>query len=178
MDWEFRLLDWLQGLHTPFGDALMPFLSRLGDFGLVWIVLAAVLLCIPKLRRLGFVVAAALIVNLLLCNVLLKPIVARTRPYDVNTLIELLVEKPFDYSFPSGHTAAAFSAVSAMFFVKNRLWIPSGVLAVLIAFSRMYLYVHYPTDILGGIIVGIVSGAVGAAIVREISKRREKNIPR
>ncbi len=173
MDWEFRLLDWIQELHTPFGDAVMPFLSRLGDFGLIWIVLAAALLCIPKSRRLGFVVAAALLVDLLLCNVLIKPIVARTRPYDINTLIELLVEKPFDYSFPSGHTAAAFAAVSAMFFVKNRLWIPSGILAVLIAFSRLYLYVHYPTDILGGIVIGIVSGAVGAGIVQEIIKRRK-----
>lgn len=177
MDWEFRLLDWIQELHTPFGDALMPFLSRLGDFGLIWIILAAVLLLVPKYRRLGFVVAAALIADLILCNIIIKPLVARTRPYDVNTLIELIVAKPFDYSFPSGHTAAAFAAVSAMFFVKNRLWIPAGVLAVLIAFSRMYLYVHYPTDILGGIIVGIVCGAVGAAVVREVEKRKRKKSP-
>lgn len=176
MDWEFQLLDWMQGLHTPLGDALMPFFSRLGDFGLVWIILAAILLCLPRYRRLGFVVAAALLVDLLLCNVLIKPLVARTRPYDVNTLVELIVSKPVDYSFPSGHTAAAFAAVSAMFFVKNRLWIPAGILAVVIAFSRMYLYVHYPTDILGGIVVGIVSGAAGAFLAREILKKKEKKI--
>lgn len=174
MDWEFRLLDWLQGLHTPFGNALMRFFSWLGDFGLIWIVLAAVLLCIPKTRSLGLTVAAALLVDLLLCNLLIKPMVARTRPYDINTLIELIVKKPFDYSFPSGHTAAAFAAVSAMFFLKSRLWIPSGILAVLIAFSRMYLYVHYPTDILGGIIVGIISGAVGTAVVHKLFQRKNK----
>lgn len=174
MDWEFQLLDWIQGLHTPLGNALMSFFSRLGDFGLVWIILAAVLLCLPKYRRLGTVVAAALLVDLLLCNVLIKPLVARTRPYDVNTLIELIVSKPIDYSFPSGHTAAAFAAVSAMFFVKNRLWVPAGILAVVIAFSRMYLYVHYPTDILGGIVVGIASGAAGAFLVRWMMKKREE----
>lgn len=174
MDWEFRLLDWLQKLHTPFGDALMRLFSWLGDLGLVWIVLAAVLLCIPKTRRIGLTVAAALLVDLLLCNLLIKPMVARTRPYDINTLIELIVKKPFDYSFPSGHTAAAFAAVSAMFFAKSRLWIPSGILAVLIAFSRMYLYVHYPTDILGGIIIGIISGAVGAALINQLVQRKNK----
>ena len=174
MDWEFRLLDWLQELHTPFGDVLMPFFSWLGDFGLIWIVLAAVLLGIPKTRRLGLTIAAALLVDLLLCNLLIKPMVARTRPYDINTLIELMVKKPFDYSFPSGHTAAAFAAVSAMFFAKSHLWIPSGILAILIAFSRMYLYVHYPTDIIGGIVVGIVSGAVGAALVHRFFSGRGK----
>ncbi|MDE7325594.1 MAG: phosphatase PAP2 family protein [Lachnospiraceae bacterium] len=174
MDWEFTFLNWLQGLHTPIGDALMPLFSRLGDFGLVWILLAVVLLCIPKYRRLGLVVAAALLADLLLCNILIKPLVARTRPYDINTLVELIVAKPLDYSFPSGHTAAAFAAVSSMFFVKNRLWIPAGILAVLIAFSRMYLYVHYPTDILGGIVVGIVSGALGAAFVQKLLIKKKE----
>lgn len=152
----------------------MKFFSWLGEFGLIWIVLAAVLLCIPKYRKIGLVAAAALLVDLLLCNILLKPIIARTRPYDINTLVELIVAKPHDYSFPSGHTAAAFAVVSAMFFVKNRLWIPTGILAVLIAFSRMYLYVHYPTDIIGGIVVGIVSGAVGAALVHRFFSGRGK----
>lgn len=174
MDWEFTLLDWIWGLHTPLGDILMKFFSWLGEFGLIWIVLAAVLLCIPKYRKIGLVAAAALLVDLLLCNILLKPIIARTRPYDINTLVELIVAKPHDYSFPSGHTAAAFAVVSAMFFVKNRLWIPTGILAVLIAFSRMYLYVHYPTDIIGGIVVGIVSGAVGAALVHRFFSGRGK----
>ena len=174
MDWEFTLLDWIWGLHTPLGDTLMKFFSWLGEFGLIWIVLAAVLLCIPKYRKIGLVAAAALLVDLLLCNILLKPIIARTRPYDINTLVELIVAKPHDYSFPSGHTAAAFAVVSAMFFVKNRLWIPTGILAVLIAFSRMYLYVHYPSDIIGGIVVGIVSGAVGAALVHRFFSGRGK----
>lgn len=172
MDWEISVLDWIQKLHTPLGDALMSFFSRLGDAGLIWIVLAAVLLLIPKCRKAGFAVTAALLIDLIVCNGILKPVVARVRPYDVNTAISLIIAKPTDYSFPSGHTAAAFAAVSALLCAKSRLWIPAGILAVLIAFSRMYLYVHYPTDILGGVFVGIAAGAAGAATVYMALKRK------
>ena len=119
MDWEFTLLDWIWGLHTPLGDTLMKFFSWLGEFGLIWIVLAAVLLCIPKYRKIGLVAAAALLVDVLLCIILLKPIIARTRPYDINTLVELIVAKPHDYSFPSGHTAAALRWYRQCFLSKT-----------------------------------------------------------
>lgn len=172
MDWEISVLDWIQKLHTPLGDVLMPFFSRLGNAGLIWIIFAAVLLLIPKCRKTGFVVAAALLINVIVCNGILKPVVARVRPYDVNTAISLLIAKPTDYSFPSGHTATAFAAVSGLLCAGSRLWIPAGLVAVLIAFSRMYLYVHYPTDILGGVLIGIAAGAAGAAIVRMILKKK------
>src|SRR5699024_9151019 len=97
-----------------------------------------------------------LCVDALLCNVVLKPMIARIRPFDVNTAVQLLVSAPRDYSFPSGHTAASFAAVSALYFAgEKKLWKIFLVFAVVIAFSRMYLYVHYPTDILGGIFLGI-----------------------
>lgn len=106
--------------------------------------------------------ALALIADLILCNGILKNLVARTRPYDVNTVVNLLIEKPVDYSFPSGHTAASFAAVTALYLAgEKKLWKPALVLSILIAFTRMYLYVHYPTDILGGIAVGIISGYIG-----------------
>lgn len=159
---EIQILDWIQNIRTPFGDIIVPLISGLGNAGIIWIALTLVLLVIPKTRRSGLIMALALIADLILCNGILKNLVARTRPYDVNTAVNLLIEKPVDYSFPSGHTAASFAAVTALYLAgEKKLWKPALVLSVLIAFTRMYLYVHYPTDILGGIAVGIISGYIG-----------------
>ena len=137
-------------------------------------MLAVVLLILPKTRKTGIIVAAALLMDLILCNLILKNLVARVRPYDVNTAIAILIKKPLDFSFPSGHTAASFAAMTALFLAKmKKAWIAALVLAVLIAFSRLYFYVHYPTDVLGGAVVGILSGIIGYAIVEKIDKRRK-----
>ena len=108
----------------------------------------------------------ALALDVLLCNVMLKPLVGRMRPFTVNTGMELLINAPKDFSFPSGHTAASFAAAFALLFVKNKLWIPSMILASLIAFSRLYLYVHYPTDVLAGILLGLIVGVAANVICR------------
>jgi membrane-associated phospholipid phosphatase len=116
--------------------------------------------------------AIALILDLLITNCLLKNLVARTRPYDVANFTDLIVKKPKDYSFPSGHTAASFAAVTALFMRKEKLLGSIAcVVAVFIAFSRMYLYVHFPTDILGGIVVGVASGVAAGFILRAIDKK-------
>lgn len=159
---EIQILDWIQNIRTPFGDIIFPIISWLGNAGLIWIALTIVLLVMKKTRRSGLIMALALIADLILCNGILKNLVARTRPFDINTAVNLLIEKPVDYSFPSGHTAASFAAVTALYLAgEKKLWKPALVLSILIAFTRMYLYVHYPTDILGGIAVGIISGYIG-----------------
>lgn len=165
MSIELSILDWFQTLHTPVLDKFMVFVTTLGNAGIIWIVLTVLFLLIPKMRKTGIVMAAALIVDLLLCNVVLKNLVARTRPYDVNTGVQLLVAKLHDYSFPSGHTAASFASVAALYFAgEKKLWKPTLVLACLIAISRLYLYVHYPTDVLGGVIFGLIAGYLGYRI--------------
>lgn len=170
---ELRFLDFLQTIHTPLLDKILAFITSLGNAGIIWIVLAVVLLIFPKTRKTGIIVAAALLMDLVLCNLILKNLVARVRPYDVNTAIAILIKKPLDFSFPSGHTAASFAAMTALFLAKmKKAWIAALVLAVLIAFSRLYFYVHYPTDVLGGAVVGILSGIIGYAIVEKIDKRR------
>lgn len=170
---ELRFLDFLQTIHTPLLDKILAFITSLGNAGLIWIVLAVVLLILPKTRKTGIIVVAALLADLVLCNLILKNLVARVRPYDVNTAIAILIKKPLDFSFPSGHTAASFAAMTALFLAKmKKAWIAALVLAVLIAFSRLYFYVHYPTDVLGGAVVGILSGIIGYAIVEKIDKRR------
>lgn len=163
---ELKILNLIQNLHTPILDRLMCIITKLGNAGAIWILAAAVLLLIPKTRKTGAVVVVALLIDAILCNGILKPWIARIRPFDVNPAIQLLIPGPADFSFPSGHTAAAFTTVAALYFAKEKnLWKPALVLAILIAFSRLYLYVHYPTDVLGGIVVGIFAGYVGWKII-------------
>ena len=171
---ELRFLDFLQTIHTPLLDKILAFITSLGNAGIIWIVLAVVLLIRSKTRKAGIIVAAALLVDLILCNLILKNLVARVRPYDVNAAIAILIKKPLDFSFPSGHTAASFAAMTALFLAKmQKAWIAALILAVLIAFSRLYFYVHYPTDVLGGVVVGILSGVLGCAIVEKSDKLRK-----
>lgn len=172
MSIELSILDWFQTLHTPVLDKVMVFITKFGNAGILWIVLTVLFLLIPKTRKAGAAMAAALIIDLLLCNVVLKNLVARTRPYDVNTGIQLLVAKLHDYSFPSGHTAASFASVAALYFAgEKKLWKPALVAACLIAVSRLYLYVHYPTDVLGGMVVGLVSGYLGYRFVKFVESK-------
>lgn len=168
---EFKILDFLQSIRIPVLDSIMSFVTKLGNFGIVWIALAIVLICIPKTRKSGVILFAALAVDIILCNGILKNIFVRLRPCDINTTIQLLIPRPSGYSFPSGHTSSSFAAVTALFLAKEKkIWIPALVLAILIAFSRMYLYVHFPTDILGGIAVGILSGIIGKYLIEKYIK--------
>ena len=116
----------------------------------------------------------ALILDLICCNMILKPLVGRIRPFAVNTAVELLTAPPADASFPSGHTAASFAAVFALRASGSPLWKPAAVLASVIAFSRLYLYVHWPTDVLGGILVGAAAGWAGARLADALRRRRER----
>lgn len=166
MEIEIRFLDFLQGIRTPLGDEIIPLITKLGNAGMIWILLTVILLMIPGMRRSGMLMAAALCIDFVLCNGVLKHLFARTRPCDVNAAVELLIARPVDFSFPSGHTAASFASVSALYFAgEKRLFRFAFVLAVLIAFSRLYLYVHYPTDILGGIVIGVISGYLAGRIL-------------
>ena len=174
---EIHILDMIQNLRTPIGDVVVPLITRLGDAGIIWIILTVLLLIIPKTRKTGVIMLAALLVDVLLCNVLIKNLVARTRPFDVNTAVQLLVAKPQDYSFPSGHTAASFASVTALYLAgEKKLWKIALVLAVLIAFSRLYLYVHYPTDVLGGIITGAIAGYIGYKLTFIVQSKHRKKL--
>lgn len=172
---EIQFLDWIQGMHNSVGDVFWSLITKLGNAGMIWILLTIVLLLFSKTRKSGIILSVALCVDLILCNGILKNIVARVRPYDVNTTVELMITKPMDFSFPSGHTAASFTAVTALYFAgEKKLWKLALLLSVLIAFSRMYFYVHYPTDILGGMGIGVISGYIGYWIVNLLVKWKNK----
>lgn len=168
MEWvqqfDFWILDWIQQ-HLKGGvlDVAMPLITALGNGGWLFLVLTGGLLLSKRYRQQGTTLGGALLLCLLVGNLLLKPLVGRIRPYDLVEGFELLVQPLRDYSFPSGHTMAA-TACAAVFWRYRRLfkgW--SAVVlvgAVLMAFSRLYLYVHFPTDVLCGAALGAALAAV------------------
>ena len=170
---ELAILDLIQTWRTAAGDALMPLFSMIDNHGEVWIALTLILLLHPKTRRCGAAAAVALILEVLCCNVVLKPLTARIRPCDVNTAVTLLIRRPTDFSFPSGHTASSFAAVSACFFGGRRKLAAAALLpAVLISFSRLYLYVHWPSDVLAGLVIGLAAGWTACRILTAWERRR------
>ena len=174
---EFAILDWIQAhLRCGFLDAVLPAISRTANHGELWIILAVILLLIRGQRKYGASVACGLILDLVSCNIILKPLIGRILPFAVNGLVELLIAAPTDASFPSGHTAASFAAVFALKTAGSPLWKPALAVALVIAFSRLYLYVHWPSDVLGGALLGAAVGWAGAKIVEKadniIAKRK------
>lgn len=169
---ELGILNWIQNdLRCGALDAVMPAISRICDHGEVWILLALLLLVIPKTRKAGFSLACALVIDLLLCNLWLKPLFGRSRPFVFQPDVSLLVAPPSDASFPSGHTASSFAAAFSLYAAGDPLWKPSFVLAAVIAVSRLYLYVHWPSDILGGILIGVLSGWLGAKLAQRSTQK-------
>ncbi len=188
---DLPILEWIQTyLQCAFMDFIMPIITLFGDAGIFWIACAVILIFIPKYRKVGLSMGVALLLGVLICNVTMKPLVGRIRPYAFqieklgktwNDLLEggkLLVETPHDYSFPSGHTIASFEASVVLMINDKRLGIPALILACLIAFSRLYLYVHYPTDVIASIILGTAFAFIGNWLVHKLwdkfSARRGK----
>lgn len=156
MTWEFDVLYWLQRQRTDWLDWLMPRITALGNTGIFWILLGILLACMMKTRKIGISMLASIAIGALLGNVLLKNLIARERPCWIDSQILLLIENPKDFSFPSGHTMVSFEGAVSIF-MKNRRWgIAALFLAILIACSRLYLFVHFPTDVLCGAVLGTV----------------------
>lgn len=166
---DFSILNFIQEhFRSDFGDVFMPFITSLGDVGFIWILISVILLFFKKTRKLGFRLLISICFAVIFYQCILKPIIARPRPFVQNPEFQLLINAPKDFSFPSGHTACAFSFVIILFLAKNKWWILFFVLACLIGFSRMYLYVHFPTDVLCGAICGIVFGGISYIFSRKL----------
>lgn len=177
VSFDLPILDWIRdSLTHPILDAAMPLVTTLGNGGIIWILLALVLLLIPKHRAAGIRMAVALLMGLLVCNLGMKPLFARIRPFDFQweycgRVIDLLIAAPQDYSFPSGHTIASFEAATVLLLYRRKWGIPALILSVLIAFSRLYLYVHYPTDVICSVILGVLIGILACKLVDLISRK-------
>ena len=160
MDWlqqfDQAVLSWFQSLHMDWLDGLMVFITSLGNYGAVWFAAGIALLFFPSYRRYGVLLIAGVITGYLLGDLVLKPLVARPRPFVSLPEAELLIPLPHSFSFPSGHAPSSFAAAEALFLADKRLGIPACILAAFIAFSRHYLFVHYPTDVLAGALLGVL----------------------
>ena len=173
-DLDFSVLYWIQDrLRCGLMDWTMPKLTLLGEAGAIWIALALVLFATKKYRRCGLMLAAGLLCSLLLGNLLLKPLVARPRPCWLDPSVPLLVAVPKDCSFPSGHSLSAFITVTVLWRQDRRLGIPALILSILLAFSRLYLFVHFPSDVLAGILLGMAVGLGVCFLADRFFRRRE-----
>lgn len=172
---DVNILLWLQDCVRCEGlDYLFLFITTLGNAGIVWIGLTLILLYRKDTRRTGYMSAAALISSVLINNLLLKNLVARIRPYEMIEGLTCLIGKQSDYSFPSGHSAASFAAAVIFFMtLPKKYGVSALILAILISFSRLYIGVHYPTDVLAGAVSGTVIALVVYYVGRKVTSASE-----
>ena len=174
VSFDLPVLDWIAAnLWCPVLDAIMPVITVLGDAGIFWIAVAVLFIFTRKYRKTGIGMIIALMMGLVICNICLKPTIARIRPYDfkeeyLGVVVNLLIDKQHDFAFPSGHTIASFEAAVVILLGSKKLGIPAMILACLIAFSRLYLYVHYPTDVIVSIILGSILALIGWYLAQKV----------
>lgn len=159
------------GLQCKALDFIMPKITLLGDAGLVWIVISVILISNKKYRKIGFSCILALIISALFTDVTIKQFIQRARPITQYPITNPLIKIPSTFSFPSGHTSSSFAAAWVLYRRMDKYKVLYLILAVAIAFSRMYLYVHYPSDVIGGILVGIISATLAMVLVNKYVKK-------
>ena len=166
-EWEEQFLMFLQNsVRGPVLDTIMQFITSLGNGGFLAILTCLVLLLVPRWRKVGLTASLSLALDYVFLNLILKNIVARVRPYVLLEGLQLITRGPSDYSFPSGHTGSAFAVASVLFLcMPRKAGIPAMILAALIAFSRLYLGAHFPTDVMGGAIIGCLTGVIAWKLV-------------
>lgn len=174
-DVDFKILDFIQEhFSCDFLNFLMPKITFLGNGGLIWIVMAIIMLFFKKYRKTGITLGTGLLEGVIVGNVLLKNLIARERPCWINETVNILISIPQDYSFPSGHTLSSFIVATIIMHHDKRIGIAAYVLAYMIAFSRLYLYVHFPSDVLAGVLIGIIIGTVSNVVSDKIFSSVEK----
>jgi len=149
-------------LHFPILDKIMILATATGDKGLIWILLSFLLLINKKTRNIGIITLVALTLSTIMGEGLLKHIVQKPRPYADFPLVHLLVDKSTPYSFPSGHTTASFAAAYVLSKYLKKFSPVIWIAAIAIAFSRLYLFMHYPSDIVAGVVLGSICGKAAA----------------
>lgn len=173
---DIQILHAIQALHGPFLDDFFTIITTLGDAGFVWLAIAALLLVNRKTRLFGLAMLLALAMEFIIVNLGLKNLTARQRPFLLDpALATTLIDLPQSWSFPSGHTGSSFAAAMALWhFPWRRAWMKTIPLtgAALIAFSRLYLGVHYPTDVLFGLIIGLACGIAGYHLAQRLYNKK------
>lgn len=169
--WEMDLLQWFQTIHNPVLDKIEVAITYLAEKGLGWILLTLLILFFVKNKKPGITMCGALFFSVLFCNIIIKNIAMRGRLCWIDPTVSLLVEIPDDYSFPSGHTSVSFAAAVGLFQHYKKWGVVAIIVAVLIGISRLYLFVHWPTDVLVGAIVGTIAGLLSGMIVKHFYEK-------
>ncbi len=177
-EWDFMLLEMIQKLRTPVLDRIMSFITHLGSAGAIWILIAIIFIIGRKTRISGIKIAVGLALGLAIGTLGMKHLFMRERPFTFEdaliTLENLLISAPSDrYSFPSGHTLSSFTSAWLVLMYNKKLGTAAVILAALISFSRMYLYVHFPSDILGAVILSVPIALASDWIVNKIVKKSD-----
>ena len=172
---EAEMLLWIQENLRGVLDGFWVAVTKLGDDGWLWIAIGIALLVFKKTRVVGVTLLLSLLLNALMTNLTLKDFFARPRPFYVNTELVTLIKYPSSFSFPSGHTSVSFAGALVLYhMMSKKIGVPAVVVATMIGFSRMYVGVHYPTDVLGGIVVGIIASVAAYYLVKLVSKKIEE----
>lgn len=172
---EAGILLWIQeNLRAEWLDHVMPYVSKINDGGILAILAVIVLVAWSRYRKVGLTAFGSLGVEFIIVNLLLKPNVERTRPFIVLDQLQLLGSTPTDFSFPSGHTGSAFAVATVMLLcMPAKYGVTAVVVSTLIAFSRLYNAAHYPTDVLTGMVIGILTGVIASCIYKKYSKKHD-----
>lgn len=168
--WEGQALIWIQeNLRAPWLNPVMNFITNLGNEGIFWIALIILMFFFKKTRKIAVCAAISMILTLVLVNIALKPMIARTRPYVLLENLTFITKQPGDHSFPSGHSAHALAASWVMFrMMKKKYGVPLLVLGILIALSRLYVGVHFPTDVIAGCACGMIMAEIAMFAGRKL----------
>lgn len=158
---DMKLLYLIQATHTRLSNEVMLFLTSLGNGFTIWMSIAVIMLLFRRTRRCGVLMMFSMLTAKLIGEDLLKPLIHRMRPCRTDYTVLLLIRRPGDYSCPSGHAAHSFASAGVIWLESKRLGRPALILAALIGYSRLYLFVHYPTDVLAGALLGLLTaGAI------------------
>ena len=160
--------------HHKLFSNFMKIITGVGDFGMIWLVLILSLSLHTKTQLLSQKMLTALLLATIIGQVTIKSLVKRKRPCHTFHDVNMLVAIPSDYSFPSGHTASSFACATVICFFYPKVGAFYILFSFLMAFSRLYLYVHYPTDVLGGLIIGLLCGWIADVIIKKIAERKAK----
>lgn len=170
IDWS--ILNAIQGIRCSFLDFILSKLTIIGEGGICWIIICVIMLFFKRTRKCGFSLAVCLVVCLILGNCILKPLIARPRPYMLNPDLIINVPLSDSYSFPSGHTYSSIgSTVVIWYYLKYKWGVAAMLLALLISFSRIYFQMHFMTDIIGGILLGIVASVVSITFINMMYRK-------